>query len=136
VVADVQAGGIEQDPSSGRLPPAARLQILTTEHWSLLSTRALSWNEAFSRASMFLSALSGGVIALALAAQATSFDDRFTTFALLLLTPILFLGIATFVRLVEINREGCPLGDRDEPAAPCLPGGRPGASAVLRHGLA
>jgi exosortase/archaeosortase len=105
VVADEQAGGAEQDPSSGQLPPAARLQILTTEHWSLLSTRALSWNEAFSRASMFLSALSGGVIALALAAQATSFDARLTAFALLLLTPILFLGIATFVRLVEINRE-------------------------------
>jgi hypothetical protein len=35
------------------LPPALRLQILTTEHWSLLSTRALTWNEAFSRATMF-----------------------------------------------------------------------------------
>lgn len=105
MAADVQASGVEQDSSNGRLPPGVRLQILTTEHWSLLSTRALSWNEAFSRASMFLSALSGGVIALALAAQATSFDDRFTVFALLLLTPILFLGIATFVSLVEINRE-------------------------------
>ncbi len=92
-------------PASGDLPPAVRFQILTTEHWSLLSTRALSWNEAFSRASMFLAALSGGVIALALVAQATSFDGRFTVFALLLLAPILFLGIATFVRLVEINRE-------------------------------
>lgn len=105
MVADQQAGGAELGPSSDRLPPAARLQILTTEHWSLLSTRALSWNEAFSRASMFLSALSGGVIALALVAQATSFDDRFTAFALLLLTPILLLGIATFVKLIEINRE-------------------------------
>ena len=86
-------------------PPGARLQILTTEHWSLLSTRGMSWNEAFSRTSMFLSALSGAVIALAIVAQATSFDDRFTGFAILLLAPILFLGIATHVRLVEINRE-------------------------------
>jgi hypothetical protein len=87
------------------LPPAARLQILTTEHWSLLATRGQSWNEAFSRASMFLSALSGAVIALALVAQATSFDDRFTAFAVLLLAPVLFLGVATHIRLVEINRE-------------------------------
>ena len=101
--------GADTGPTSGStseaLPAAARLQILTTEHWSLLATRSMSWNEAFSRASMFLSALSGAVIALALVAEATSFDDRFTGFALLLLAPVLFLGIATFVRLVEINRE-------------------------------
>lgn len=89
----------------GDLPPAARLQILTTEHWSLLSTRGLSWNEAFSRAAMFLSALSGAVVALALVAQATAFGAAFITFALLILPVVLFLGITTFVRLVEINNE-------------------------------
>ena len=51
------------------LSPDLRLQILTTEHWSLLSTRNLSWNEAFSRATMFLSLLSGAVVALALVAR-------------------------------------------------------------------
>lgn len=54
---------------------------------------------------MFLSALSGAVVALALAAQATSFGEDFITFALLILPVVLFLGIATFVRLVEINYE-------------------------------
>lgn len=87
------------------LAPALRLQILTTEHWSLLSTRALSWNEAFSRANMFLAVLSGAVLALALVAQARGFDDGFTTFALLILPVLLFVGIATFMRLVAINRE-------------------------------
>lgn len=88
---------------SGQLPPGMRLQILTTEHWSLLSTRALSWNESFSRAGMFLSALSGAVVALALVA--TSFHQGLVPFALLLLPVVLFLGVATFVRLVEINAE-------------------------------
>jgi hypothetical protein len=87
------------------LAPALRLQILTTEHWSLLSTRALSWNEAFSRANMFLAVLSGAVLALALVAQARGFDDGFTTFALLILPVLLFVGIATFMRLVAINHE-------------------------------
>ena len=87
------------------LPPALRLQILTTEHWSLLSTRSLSWNEAFSRATMFLSVLSGAVVALALVAQATAFDEGFVTFALLVLPVVLFVGVATFMRLVAINRE-------------------------------
>jgi hypothetical protein len=87
------------------LPPALRLQILTTEHWSLLSTRALTWNEAFSRATMFLAVLSGAVLALALVAQARGFDEGFTTFALLILPVVLFVGIATFMRLVAINHE-------------------------------
>lgn len=89
----------------GDLPPALRLEILTTEHWSLLSTRALSWNEAFSRSTMFLSALSGAVVALALVAGATGFSSGFLIFALLLLPVVLFAGIATFVRLVQINYE-------------------------------
>ena len=88
-----------------RLAPGLRLQILTTEHWSLLSTRSLSWNEAFSRATMFLSVLSGAVVALALVAQATGFGGGFTTFAILILPVVLFVGVATFMRLVAINRE-------------------------------
>jgi hypothetical protein len=87
------------------LPPDLRLQILTTEHWSLLSTRSLSWNEASSRAAMFLSALSGAVVALALVAQASAFGEGFVIFALLILPVVLLLGAATFVRLVEINHE-------------------------------
>ena len=87
------------------LPPGLRLQILTTEHWSLLSTRALSWSEAFSRATMFLAVLSGAVLALALVAQARGFDEGFTTFALLILPVVLFVGVATFMRLVSINHE-------------------------------
>ncbi len=85
--------------------PALRLQILATEHWSLLATRSLTWSEAFSRAAMFLSALTGGVVALALVAQATSFGEGFMLFALVLLPVLLFLGLTTFVRLVEINAE-------------------------------
>ena len=91
--------------TSGELPAAMRLQILTTEHWSLLSTRALSWNEAFSRATMFLAALSGAIVALALVAQVATFGSAFSTFALLILPVVLFLGVTTFLRLVQINRE-------------------------------
>jgi hypothetical protein len=79
------------------------LQILSTEHWSLLATRSLTWNEAFSRAQMFLSVLSAAVIALALMAQATEFGEGFALFALIILPVVLFLGVATFVRLVGAN---------------------------------
>ena len=80
-------------------------QFLTTEHWSLLATRSLSWNEAFSRSSMFLSALSAATVALALVGPATSFGQEFVVFALVVLSVTLFLGVATFVRLTQVNNE-------------------------------
>ena len=84
---------------------AVRVQLLTTEHWSLLATRNLSWNESFARAGMFLTLLTGAVVALALVAQATDFGSDFMTFALLLLPVVFFVGSSTFVRLGEINEE-------------------------------
>ena len=98
----VPAGSPDADAAARR---ALRVQMLATEHWSLLATRSLSWNEAFSRASMFLSLLSGAVVALALVAQATSFGEGFILFALLTLPVVLFVGLTTYVRLLEINNE-------------------------------
>jgi len=80
-------------------------QILATEHWSLLGTRALIWNEAMSRANVFLTVLSAAIIALALLADATGFGRQTTTLALVLLPVVLLLGIATYVRQVQINNE-------------------------------
>jgi hypothetical protein len=80
-------------------------QILATEHWSLLATRSLIWNEAMSRATVFLTVLSAGIIALALLADATGFGPQTTTLALVLLPVVLLLGIATYVRQVQINNE-------------------------------
>jgi hypothetical protein len=102
---EVAAKTVLVDEGGNSASPALRLQILTTEHWSLLSTRSLSWNEAFSRATMFLSVLSGAVVALALVAQATAFGDGFVTFALLILPVVLFVGVVSFARLVAINHE-------------------------------
>src|SRR6266566_3796724 len=87
------------------VPVAVRLQILSTEHWSLLATRSLTWNESFSRSSMFLSALSGAVVALALVAQASAFGEPFEVFSLVLLPVVFFLGAGTYVRLVQANLE-------------------------------
>lgn len=90
------------DGSSG-VSPQLRLQILSTEHWSLLASRSLAWNESFSRASMYLSALAGAIVALALVAQASEFGDSFLLFAMVLLPVVLFIGLATFIRLGAAN---------------------------------
>jgi small basic protein len=76
-----------------------RLQILSTEHWSLLASRTLAWNETFSRAAMFLSTLTGAIVALALVAQATEFGEDFRLFALVILPVVLFVGIGTLLRM-------------------------------------
>ena len=81
------------------------LQILSTEHWSLLASRSMTWNESFSRTALFLSVLSASVVALGLVGGATQFRGEFTVFALVLLPVTLFVGVATFVRLDEANME-------------------------------
>jgi hypothetical protein len=80
-----------------------RLQILSTEHWSLLASRSLAWNEAFSRAGMFLTTLSGAIVALGLVGGASGFGDAFTLMALVILPVVLFIGVATYIRLGASN---------------------------------
>jgi hypothetical protein len=87
--------------ASRRTPDALRLQILATEHWSLLASRALAWNE--SCAGTFLSILSGAVVALALVAQASKFGNGFYVFALVILPIVLYVGITTLLRLEASN---------------------------------
>ena len=96
------------DPQPSTRPPvsdAIRVQILATEHWSLLATRSMTWNELFTRASMFVTVLSACVVALALVAQATDFGTPFQMFALLILPVMLALGIGTLIRLGDAMTE-------------------------------
>ena len=76
-----------------------------TEHWSLLGSRGFGYTEAMSRASIFVAALTGSVVALALVAQATDFGDGFVAFALVLLPVVFFLGVVTIVRIGQIDLE-------------------------------
>lgn len=93
-------------------PDQLRLQMMSTEHWSLLASRNLAWTEIFARASMFLSALSFATVALALAGQASGFGEEFRIFALIVLPVILFLGITTTLRMDNANHHDalCVIG--------------------------
>jgi hypothetical protein len=92
-------------PTDGEAARARRLHILATEHWSLLATRGMTWNEIFSRTGTFLTVLSAAVVATSLVAQATGFGGGFRAFALVVLPVVLLLGLATFLRLVEADIE-------------------------------
>jgi hypothetical protein len=84
-------------------PVQLRLQILSTEHWSLLASRGLAWNESFSRASMYLSTLSGCIVALSLIVGVDGFSDTFFVVALVVLPVALFVGAGTWLRMGATN---------------------------------
>ena len=81
------------------------LQILSTEHWSLLTARALAYNEAFSRAGMFLSFLSATLIVIGLMVASDAFAGAVLPVVALLLAVDLFVGIATIGRLANASTE-------------------------------
>jgi hypothetical protein len=86
-----------------RLDDPRALQILSTEHWSLLTNRSLAYNEAFIRGGMFLTFLSMSFVALALLAQAMSFGDQFLTVAAVVLAFDFVIGLATYGRISGAN---------------------------------
>ena len=79
------------------------LQILSTEHWSLLSARSLVYNEAFARAGMFLTFLSASLVALAFVANAMAFGRQFLVLAAILLFVDIAIGLATLGRMLDAS---------------------------------
>jgi hypothetical protein len=96
------ASGSAPEPVLSLDDPRA-IQILATEHWSLLASRSLAYNEAFTRGGMFLTFLSMSFVALALLAQAMSFGDQFLTVAAIVLAFDLVIGFATYGRINGAN---------------------------------
>ncbi len=91
------------EPAPAPHPIALRMQILTTEHWSLLASRGLAWNESFARVGMYLTSLSGAMVALGLVAGLDHSGATFRLAALVVLPIVLFIGIATVLRLGATN---------------------------------
>jgi hypothetical protein len=84
---------------TGSAPSSVRAQLLATEHWSLLATRSTTQSEVLSRITTFLMLVSASIVSLALIGQATRFDRRFITFALVLLGMVIMIGTLTQMRL-------------------------------------
>jgi hypothetical protein len=96
------ASGSAPEPVVSLDDPRA-VQILATEHWSLLASRSLAYNEAFTRGGMFLTFLSMSFVALALLAQGMSFGDQFLSVAAVVLAFDLVIGLATYGRIDGAN---------------------------------
>jgi hypothetical protein len=78
------------------------IQFLVAEHSLMQSTVSTSISETGSRLTSFLAAVSGSVVALAFVGQVSGFSEPFTAFALVLLPALLFLGIVSFERVLQL----------------------------------
>jgi len=81
------------------------LQILSTEHWSLLTARSLAYNEFFARGSMFLTLLSASLVALGFIYQGSGGGPDFPLMVIAVLAVDLFVGLATLGRLAGASSE-------------------------------
>ena len=91
--------GPEAGPGLADDPRA--LQVLTSEQAALSSARALVYNEAFTRAGMFLTFVSASLVALALVGQAMAFSRDFLVLAATLLAFDILIGVATLGRVFD-----------------------------------
>jgi hypothetical protein len=84
----------------------ALLTALTTEHFTLQGARSQTVGESGARSSLYLGSVSSALIGLGFVTQAAGAESEvFQVFALTVLPTVFFLGLFTFVRLVESSCE-------------------------------
>ncbi len=94
-------------PHSLRLDDAgdakpAWITLLTTERYNLQMQRVATISESNGRASVFLGAVSAGLIALGFESTRGASPIGHMIFQVLVLAPLVFLGLVAFMRCLEI----------------------------------
>lgn len=93
---------MDSDSARDEFSPAM-LQALTTEHFTLQGARSVLISEVNSRATIYLSAVSSAVVALAFVTSISPSPDSVRAFALVLLPILAFMGFVTKARLVQLS---------------------------------
>jgi len=78
---------------------------LGNQYGRLQSSRAGTISESSSRTSVYLTSLTGAVVALSFVAQAARFGETFFVFALAILPVVFFLGVVTYYRVLQTGVE-------------------------------
>ena len=81
------------------------MTALTTEHFTLQTARAVAVSEGNGRTALYIGALSSTLVALALVAQHSPLGEVFYAVALTVLPAVLFLGLVTYVRVLQSSIE-------------------------------
>jgi hypothetical protein len=80
-------------------------QFLTTEHFTLQGARNGTVAEANGRVGHYLSMLGSSVVALAFVADVSELGAAFFTFSIVLFPILIFRGLTTLIRLLQIGIE-------------------------------
>jgi hypothetical protein len=88
----------------------ALLTALTTEHFTLQGARSQTVSESAARSSLYLGSVSSTLVALGFVSQVSEGGEIFQLFALTVLPTLFFVGLFTFVRLVESSVEDLNYG--------------------------
>ncbi|MBC7810565.1 MAG: hypothetical protein H7175_05430 [Burkholderiales bacterium] len=81
----------------------ALLQIMIAEYNVLQAGRSGTIYDAHGRVNLYIGSISSVVVALAFIGQVSEIGQAFFVFALVLLLPLMFMGLVTFMRLLNIG---------------------------------
>ena len=93
---------IPPDPAAA---DARVVMMLTTEHFALQGARSATTAESTGRATIYLTFISSTLVALSLLGTATRLGTPFIVTGLVLAPTLVFLGIVTFVRMLDASYE-------------------------------
>jgi len=77
------------------------VSIITTEHYNLQTGRSITTAETNGRSSLFVGAVSSGLIALTFVGQISHLGTAFFVFSLVIIPTLVFMGLITFERLLQ-----------------------------------
>jgi hypothetical protein len=102
------AGGQQIARATRDLTPQV-IAIMTTEHYTLQTGRAMTISDANGRSSLFLGTVSTSLVALAfvggLSRTSAGLGQAFYLFGLVLFPSLAFLGLVTFARVLQSGLE-------------------------------
>ena len=78
------------------------ITIMTTEHYNLQTGRSMTISEANGRSSLFVGAVSSGLVALAFVGQISHLGTAFFVFSLVV-AALFLMGLITFERVLEAS---------------------------------
>ena len=77
------------------------VSIMTTEYYNLQTGRSMTTAETNGRSSLFVGAVSSGLIALTFVGQIAHLGTAFFVFSLVVIPTLLLMGLITFERLLQ-----------------------------------
>ena len=106
------------------------VSIMTTEHYNLQSGRSMTISEANGRSSLFVGAVSSGLIALTFVGQIAHLGTAFFVFSLIVIPTLFLMGLITFERVLQADIAALMYA-RHQPHSPPLSGVCPADAALL-----